>query len=114
MKITDSQFHKAARLLKRYVPYNCFSFNEEVKRPIQNGVNGSDCDFVEIAVETLFDIIVDFQKKEESLLLEIEAIKQQRNNIAKEERNKLLLQFAEMEGKTLGKELDLNYYFKLF
>ena len=97
MKITDHQFRKAEKLLRWHLPHKDFSYNAIHLCPIAFGEVGSDCDFTEIAVETLFDIIVDFQKKEEALLLEIEAIKEQRNNIAKEERNKLLLQFAAKE-----------------
>lgn len=56
MKMTKSDFNKVQKYLKSKIPYIEFELTES-GRVLQSGKNGSSADFVELGVETLFDIL---------------------------------------------------------
>lgn len=58
MKITKKQFEKAQKYLKSKFPYLEFELSSE-NRIYQPNKYGSDTDFVEISVDSLFEIILD-------------------------------------------------------
>ncbi len=56
MKLTKSQFNKVQKYLKTVMPYIEFELTES-GQVVKSDARGSDGDFVEIGVETLFDIL---------------------------------------------------------
>lgn len=56
MKMTKSDFNKVQKYLKSKIPYIEFELTES-GRVLKSGKNGSSADFVELGVETLFDIL---------------------------------------------------------
>ncbi len=59
--MTKKDFNKAQKILKKHFPYLEFELSEE-GRIYQPGVFGSDTDFVEISVDSLFALVLDFNK----------------------------------------------------
>ena len=56
MKLTKSQFNKVQKYLKTVMPYIEFELTES-GQVVESDVRGIDGGFVEIGVETLFDIL---------------------------------------------------------
>lgn len=56
MKLTKSQFNKVQKFLKTEIPYIEFELTKS-GHVVKSGARGSDADFVEIGVETLFEIV---------------------------------------------------------
>ena len=54
--MTKSDFNKVQKYLKSKIPYIEFELTES-GRVLKSGENGSSADFVELGVETLFDIL---------------------------------------------------------
>ena len=56
MKLTKSQFNKVQKFLKTEIPRIEFELTKS-GQVVKFGEGGSDADFVEIGVETLFEIV---------------------------------------------------------
>lgn len=62
LKMTKKDFNKAQKILKKHFPYYEFELSEE-GRIYQPGVFGSDTDFVEISVDSLFALVLNPSKE---------------------------------------------------
>lgn len=56
--MNKKDFNKAVKRLKEIVPYTDFVYNAERGTVRKVGRGGSDDDFIEISVKTLFDIVL--------------------------------------------------------
>lgn len=59
--MTKKDFKKAQKILKKSFPYFEFELSEE-GRIYQPGKFGSDTDFVEISIDSLFALVLDSNK----------------------------------------------------